>query len=183
MDHKPYESWLVAGEPLLPDQELRLHEHLESCDSCRRLQLAWLDVEGLFEGAGLVQPKPGFSNRFRFRLTDELAREQEKKDLMLTWVFLGTSFGAAFLILLIMSIRFFTSVQNSTQVFISGMTLIAGLMNLTKTIQSAFIPLLEVIIVSVPTLWWLYLVLGASLLTIALAYTTFRFLSTRRVSP
>lgn len=183
MDHKPYESWLIAGETLLPEQQAKLQEHLESCNSCRQLQIAWQDVEGLLGTAAEVQPKPGFSNRWRSRLADHLARERERKDLLLNWVFLGSSLGTAFLILIIMAIRFFTSVQNSTQFFVSGMTLIAGILNLTKAIQSAFIPLLEILVISVPIQWWLFLAIGASLLTLALIYSTFRFLNTRRVSP
>lgn len=95
---------------------------------------------------------------------------------------MAASSGAALLILIIMSIRYFSSVQNSTHFFVSGMTLIAGMLNLTEAIQAAFVPLVEVVFVSVPVHWWLFVVVGACLITLALTFSTLRILYARRVS-
>jgi len=182
MNHKPFESWLVADEPLLPDQELDLQEHLKSCESCHQLQSSWQEVEGLFGELLIEQPQPGFTERWQVRLAEEISREKERQQLQSSWVFLASTTGTAFVILVIMSIRFFTTVQTPTQVFVSGMALIAGLLNLTAAIQGAVVPLLEVFFVSVPTQWWLFLVVGAFVLTLVLTFSTLRFLSSRRVS-
>jgi len=182
MDHQPYESWLVADEPLLPDEESSLQEHLQSCESCSQLQTSWQEVEGLFGERTIVHPKPGFTERWQIRLSQELYLENERQQRRASWIFLGSTTGAAFFILVILAIRFFSTVQNSTEVFISGMAFVAGLLNLTNGIQVALVPLLEVFIVSVPTLWWLYLVISACLLTLALTFSTLRILRTRKVS-
>jgi len=182
MDHQPYESWLVVDEPLLPDQEANLQEHLKSCESCRQLHNSWQEVETLFVEQTIVQPKPGFTERWQVRLAKEFSQENERQQRRSSWIFLGSTSGAAFLVLIIMAIGFFSTVQNSTEVFISGMTFIAGLLNLTNAVQVALVPLLEVIIVSVPTLWWLFLIISASLLTTVLIFSTLRILRTRRVS-
>ena len=120
MDHQPYESWLVVDEPLLPDQEANLQEHLKSCASCRQLHNSWQDVEALFVEQTIVQPKPGFTERWQVRLAKEFSQENERQQRRSSWIFLGSTTGAAFLVLIIMAIGFFSTVQNSTEVFISG---------------------------------------------------------------
>ena len=182
MDHKPYESWLVADEPLLPDQKLSLQEHLETCEACRQFQLSWSEVEGIFEERSFLHPEPGFTERWQLRLADELSLESEKEQLRSTWMFLAATTGTAFLVLVILSIRFLSTIQNPTETFISGMTLVAGVLNLTETIQKAIFPLFEVVLLSVPTLWWLFLVLSASLFTLVLTFSILRIVRTRRVS-
>jgi hypothetical protein len=182
MDHKPYESWLVADEALLPDQEISLQEHLETCETCRQLQKSWQEVEDIFEERILLRPNSGFTERWQLRLAKEFSLQSEKEQLRSTWMFLAATTGTAFLVLVIMSIRFFSTMQNPTEAFISGMTLVAGVLNLTETIQKAIFPLFEVFILSVPTLWWLFLILSAILLTLVLTFSILRVLRTRRVS-
>lgn len=182
MNHKPFETWMVAGEPLSPAQEISLQEHLETCNACSQLQTSWKEVEDMLGEASIAQPKPGFTARFQVRLAEETARTQARGQQRSIWMFMAASSGAAFLILIMMSIRFFSSVQNSTQFFVSGMTLIAGVLNLTEAIQAAFVPLLEVVIVSVPMHWWMIGVFGACLITLALTFSTLRILYARRVS-
>ena len=182
MDHKPYESWLVADEPLQPDQEISLQEHLETCKSCRQLQTSWRKVEVIFAERNFIQPQPGFTERWQLRLLDELNIDSKKQQLRSTWIFLAATTGAAFLVLVIMSMRFFATMQNPTEAFISGMTMVAGILNLTETIQHAVYPLFDVIILSVPTIWWFFLVLSASLLTLVLTLSILRIYRLRRVS-
>ena len=182
MDHKLYETWLVADEPLLPDQEQSLAEHLKTCETCRQLQASWQEVEGFFDEQVFYRPAPGFTQRWQLRLAEELNLEHEKQQLRSTWMFLGATTGAALLVLIILTVRFFTTLQNPTDPFISGMTLVAGLLNLTATIQKAIIPLFDVLILSVPTLWWFFLVLSTSLISLVLIFSIFRTLRTRRVS-
>jgi hypothetical protein len=182
MDHKPYEAWLVADKPLSTDQEKSLQDHLDTCADCRQLQASWQEVEEIFEVRKFVKPEPGFTQRWQLRLSEEINAENAKQQLRSTWLFLGATTGAAFLVLLILSFRFFSTVQNPTEAFISGMTFIAGILNMTETIQKALFPLFEVIILSVPTLWWLFLVLSAILLTTVLMFSIYRVVRTRRVS-
>jgi hypothetical protein len=182
MDHKPYEAWLIADDPLLPAQQAQLDEHLKSCTSCRQLQYSWQKVEDLFGEAPVLKPKEGFTERWQIHLLAELSLQKEREQRRSTWVFLASTTGAAVLVLILMAISFFSRIQNTTEIFVSGMTLIAGLLNLTSAIQVAFFPLLEVFFVSVPTYWLLLLVCGACLLTLALTFSILRVLNTRRVS-
>jgi len=182
MDHKPYESWLVADEPLLPEQEMRLQEHLKSCEACRQLHSSWDEIEGIFEERIFILPKPDFTERWQRRLAAEINIETEKQQARSTWMFLAATTGSAFLVLVILAIRFFSSVQNSTEAFVSSMTFMAGVLNLTATIQKAILPILEVLIISVPTPWWLLFVAITSMLALVLTFSTLRILKARRVS-
>jgi anti-sigma factor RsiW len=182
MDHKPFEAWLISDEPLLPEDEQRLHEHIESCESCRQLSTSWAEVQDLFREPQLVQPPAGFTERWQTRLVDFNIIEKERSPQRASWIFFASMAGAALLILGFMAVQFFSSVQAPIQVFIGGMTLIAGVLNLASTLQIAIIPFLEVVLVSVPTYWWLIMVIAACLLTLVLTFSARRILFPRRVS-
>ena len=108
--------------------------------------------------------------------------ETEHRQKRISWMFFATMAGAASILFGFMAVQFFSSVQGPIQLFIGGLTLIAGFLNLTSAIQVALIPFLNVILVSVPTYWWFILVVAACLLTFVLALSTRRILSPRRVS-
>jgi predicted anti-sigma-YlaC factor YlaD len=182
MVHKPFESWIVLEEPLLPDEEQRLHEHFESCESCRQLSTSWGEVQGFFQELPMEQPSAGFTNRWQARLVDLSAQEIERKEKRTSWVFFAVTAGAAIFVLSIMVIQFFSSVQTPIQLFIYGATLIAGFLNLASAMQVALIPFIQVFIVSVPTIWWFIIAFTACLLTLVLTYSARKVLFPRRVS-
>lgn len=182
MGHKPFESWLVSEENLSPDEEQMLHEHIETCKSCRQLSTSWSDVQGFFQELPLEQPSAGFTKRWQARLVELSAQEIEQKEKRASWVFFAVTTGAALFVLSIMVIQFFSSVQTPIQVFITGATLIAGSLNLASAIQIAFIPFIEVLIVSVPTTWWFMIAFTACLLTLVLTFSARTILFPRRVS-
>ena len=182
MGHKPFESWLISEEPLSPDEEQRLHEHIESCESCRQLSTSWKEVQGFFQELPMEQPSAGFTNRWQARLVDLSAQEIERKEKRASWVFFAVTAGAALFVLSIMVIQFFGSVQTPIQLFITGATLIAGFLNLASAFQVAFIPFIEVLIVSVPTIWWFIIAFTACLLTLVLTFSARKILFPRRVS-
>lgn len=69
MDHRPFEDWLLEDQPLTGDQKHQLNTHLKACPSCTAL----VEVNLALRSARLVDPEPGFTNRFQFRLS---ARKQ-----------------------------------------------------------------------------------------------------------
>jgi len=182
MSHQPFETWMLTQETLLPDQEQRLHDHIEICESCRQMSNAWQEVQGIFSETPLAKPSAGFTERWQVRFHDmsiaEIARSQRRA----SWLFFGVTTGAALLILGFLVIQFFSSVQAPVQVFIYGVTMLAGLMTLANAVQVAFIPLLEVLIVSIPPLWWFILAFAACLLTLLMAFSIRQFVYLRRVS-
>lgn len=182
MNHQLYESWLTSDQPLLPEDEQKLQEHIESCESCRQLSYAWVEVQELFLEPHLALPSPGFAQRWQARLVKVQLSESERQQKRISWAFFASMAGAALVLLGFMSIQFFSSVQAPIRLFIGGLTLIAGLLNLATAMQVAFIPFINVILVSVPTYWWFILVIAACSLTLVLAFSARRILYPRRVS-
>ncbi len=182
MGHQPYESWLISEDPLLPEQEQSLHEHVRSCESCRQLSASWVEIQELFGDPQLVKPSVGFTERWQTHLAALTLIEVERRQQRAAWIFFATTAGAALIVLGFMVIQFFTTVQTPIQLFISGITLIAGLLNLADAIQIAFLPFLEVVLVSVPTFWWFIIMFAACLLTLVLIFSARKILIPRRVS-
>lgn len=182
MDHQPFEFWLTSDETLRPEDERKLHEHLESCESCRQLSNAWVEVQELFREPQLALPSPGFSERWQAKLAEYQLSEVERYHRRISWIFFAVMSGAALVLLGFVSIRFFSSIQAPIELFIGGLTLVAGILNLATAMQVALVPFLNVIIVSVPTYWWFMLVIAACLLTLVLAFSARRIFYPRRVS-
>lgn len=182
MGHQPFESWILSNEPLLPEEEQRLNKHIAKCESCQEISTAWQEVEDIFTSRPLAEPKTGFTGRWLFRLEEmnkaEIARRQRRS----SWMFFGVMAGAALVILSILMIQFVSSIHGPVQLFITGITMLAGLLTLAEAVQVAFIPFVEVLIVSVPPIWWFFIAFGASILTMLLAISVRQILNPRRVS-
>ena len=182
MDHQPFETWMVTEEPLLPDQEQRLHEHIEICESCRQMSIAWQEVQGIFSATTLAEPSAGFTERWQARLNEINEAETARSQRRASWLFFGVTMGAALLILGFLVIQFFSTVQAPVQVFIYGVTMFAGLMALAHAVQVAFVPFVEVLIVNIPPLWWFILAFAACLLTLLMTFSIRQFIYPRMVS-
>ena len=182
MDHQPFETWMVTEELLLPDQEQRLHEHLEICESCRQMSTAWQEVQGIFSATTLAEPSAGFTERWQVRFNEMSETETARSQRRASWLFFGLTMGAALLILGFLVIQFFSTVQAPVQVFIYAVTILAGLVTLANAVQVAFVPFMEVLIVNIPPLWWFILAFAACLLTLLMTFSIRKFVYPRRVS-
>lgn len=154
MGHQPFETWLLSGESLPPEQEQHLQEHLNNCQTCQQLSSAWSEVDELLKGASLIKPAHGFTERWKSRLAALENIELLKRQRRNTWLFFGISAGAVLLVLIYMIVQYFTSVQAPVQVFISGLTFWAGFLTLVSAAEVAFLPFVELLLVSVPIYWW-----------------------------
>jgi predicted anti-sigma-YlaC factor YlaD len=181
MGHQPFETWMLSEENLLPEQEQRLQEHIMGCESCRQMSNAWQEVQEVITATPLVEPAAGFTERWQVRFNEMNLVEFAHRQRRVSWLFFGLMTGAALLIFSYLVIQFFSSVQAPVQVFITGVTMWAGLVTLANAVQVAFIPFLDVLVVSVPPLWWFILAFAASLLTLLLTFSIKQILNPRRV--
>jgi hypothetical protein len=85
MSHQPFRDWLLSEEKLSADQIQQLQEHIQSCESCKQTEIAWLEVESAFQKIPQVQPAPGFTNRWQ----THLAEYKEKKQERTGWITIG----------------------------------------------------------------------------------------------
>ena len=78
LNHPPFSEWLLAGEPLTPEQNNNLHDHLQSCPACSQLQSSLFDVRHQFKTSGMTAPDPGFTDRWRERLVVQRLKRQRR---------------------------------------------------------------------------------------------------------
>lgn len=182
MGHQPFETWLLSAEPLMPEDEKKMQEHVKTCESCRELSIAWGEVEYLFNAAAIEEPKPGFAIRWQNRLKKLAIEENLRRQRMFSWGFISLTVGVAILVLTVMVILFFSTIQSPTQVFVSGITFFAGFLALLSAFQVAFIPALEVIFTSVPPLLWLMVFIGLSLAILLTTISIRKIIFPRRVA-
>ena len=77
MNHRPFEDWLLAEEPLTTDQKADLQEHLNACTSCTSLA----EVNLALRTKKLVSPAPGFDKRFQSRLAARRTAQRSRNYL------------------------------------------------------------------------------------------------------
>jgi hypothetical protein len=70
MKHRLYEGWIIARDELSPDQERELQLHLEKCADCKAFALAEQALERKFSSVQMLQPQPGFAQRWRARVQE-----------------------------------------------------------------------------------------------------------------
>jgi len=74
MNHRPFEDWLLAEEPLTTDQKADLQDHLKTCSSCSALT----EVNMALRSKKSANPAPGFSTRFQSRLAARRSAQKRR---------------------------------------------------------------------------------------------------------
>jgi hypothetical protein len=74
MNHRPFEDWLLAEEPLTAEQKADLQGHLKTCSSC----MALAEVNIALRSKKLSAPAPGFRTRFQSRLAVRRSAQQRR---------------------------------------------------------------------------------------------------------
>jgi hypothetical protein len=91
MNHRPFEDWLLAEEPLTTEQKTDLQEHLNSCSSC----LALAEVNMALRSKKSFVPAPGFGSRFQSRLAVRRSAQQRRNFLGIT-ILVASAIGLFF---------------------------------------------------------------------------------------
>lgn len=92
MNHRFFEERLFVEKPLPPEEQILLEEHINACERCRALWTAWQETEVELKLAQWVNPREGFSQRWRERHLRYTALAQQRRAL---GVFLVSSLLAA----------------------------------------------------------------------------------------
>lgn len=91
MSHQPFETWLFQDEPLSQEQNVALRTHLDQCQNCEQLSMAWKGLAWQLDRSEMVSPRTGFSQRWKSRLEVEKSRQHRQQ----SFYFLGFSLVAA----------------------------------------------------------------------------------------
>lgn len=74
MDHQPFETWLLADEPLTPQQKRELQAHMKTCRACAALA----EVNVALKSVRMAAPTEGFTDRFQVRLATRKAAQRRR---------------------------------------------------------------------------------------------------------
>lgn len=78
MNHQPFENWILDDRKLTPQEQGLLDEHIQSCDSCRKLSKGWNTASRLLRTSPIVPPEPGFSQRWESYFNVRREAEQRR---------------------------------------------------------------------------------------------------------
>jgi len=174
MNHQPFNNWMFSDESLLPEQTKLLEAHLATCETCRSLSSAWVEVRTMLQSAQTIQPTINFAERWQASLATQneglLYRKQRQ-----SWWFFFIAAGLACLSLVILLAQILTSFKSPMAIFLSGLYLFTEAIGSLTSFQGLVITLLNTLIVIVPPAWWI-------LLTVAICgLITIWLISLRRV--
>ena len=152
MNHLPFKDWLLSEDPLTSEQVEALQGHLRSCDTCRRLESAWTDVNAIFEKAPLAEPIPGFTSRWQDRLALHHLRKQRK----LAWIIVGIFTGITIILLTLFGAQLLEVIQSPGNLILVSISRLTGILSLYWAIESIFNTLTS----HMPSISWLVFIFG-----------------------
>jgi hypothetical protein len=114
MNHRPFEDWLLAEEPLTSEQKADLQAHLRTCPSC----MALAEVNVALRVTKPVAPTPGFNTRFQSRLA---ARRSAQRRRNFWGIFILVASAVGLLLWLTLPYLFW-AFQSPMEVFITWIT-------------------------------------------------------------
>jgi len=85
MNHQPFRDWLLTKETLSAEQAHLMQSHLAECEKCSQIDAGLKELELVFQADSMVEPMPGFTQRWQARLIDYEHRRQNKQG----WVSIG----------------------------------------------------------------------------------------------
>ncbi len=175
MNHQPYETWILAGDPLSPADQRALDAHLHTCETCYSLHEALFAVENTFREAPAPLPVGGFSLRWKARLEAERRRIARRQ----AWLLLALSAVAMLAVTGAMLAGVFAAFDSPVDWLVAFSRQIAlgfSVLSVVGKVAHALASLL-------PPAWWLGM-LEASALLVALWFISLqKLMLVRRVSP
>ena len=120
-------------------------EHFED----KMLELAWGKVENSFRSAGMIDPLPGFTNRWMARL--EVARQKEERKQAWALIFANLVIAVGFVLLI--GIQYVPSVSSGglVSVLVEIVSRVVLFFQMVTGLMSALLRTLPGL---VPTSWW-----------------------------
>ena len=175
MTHETFETMLFSDAPLSPENQQSLQAHLQTCESCRHLAVAWQAVEADLRTAPLLEPQPGFSGRWLERLEMERQRLQRRQALAALQFYIA----GAFLLFGSLLILYWPNLQSPGTLILNWLSHLMVLVYFIGSATDLLSSIVFTAIRQVPLLWWVLLAGIASELGV-LWVVSFRLLTNPR---
>jgi hypothetical protein len=168
MNHQPFKDWLLSEDKLAPEQAQALQEHLETCDTCRKTDLAWSDVEILIKRVPPVKPAPGFTVRWQ----EYLSAHQLRKQKRFGWITIGINVLIISSILIVLATHMWSLLQTPGPYLLTWFLRLINLLSLYFTFQNFNI--------SIPWSMPVYSIIGLFILVGMTSFMSVLWLATYR---
>lgn len=169
MKHQPFESWIIDGSDLTPQQAQELHAHLEQCLKCRQLLQGWQAAQQRMQTSSMASPVPGFSQRWRASLAERRARQQ----LLQMRRFLLLLISAAFVLMLILAALALFSGSPAEWLIAATVNVTGAIVRINQT-RELFSSLLRALPPAVSVAFWILFSSSLSLLSLAWVFILWR---------
>ncbi len=174
MNHQPFETWILSGEPLSQAERQALEAHLRTCQACREMATALRSVETVFRETPAPQPAAGFSLRWQARLEAHRRRAARRQ----AWLFLLLNLAgmlsvagmllAGLFFLFDSPLAWLIAFSRQMAVALSALSALSGVL---RTVASLL-----------PPAWWLGVLEASALLVLLWFFSLRKLVLTRRVS-
>jgi predicted anti-sigma-YlaC factor YlaD len=181
MNHQPFEEWLLADEPIAPEQAVELREHLRDCPRCRELEASWTSVHKLIQTSEQIDPTPGFTSRWQVRLHAQQQQALSRRFHRQPWLLLVLNLTIAAILLILLSMQLWRTFHTPQQFLLVKAFILSIILTIVDTGQDILTALIQ-ITARFPVILWVFL-LGLSGFLGSLWITVGRQIaSTRRIS-
>lgn len=79
MKHSQYEHWILDDLTLTETEQMELLEHIQACESCRKLQAGWKAGKLLLSKAEIAIPADGFTIRWQSTFNRKCQTEKVRR--------------------------------------------------------------------------------------------------------
>jgi len=152
MNHLPYKEWLLSEASLNDEQNKALQEHLRSCEACRQIEPAWINVQVLFKKIPSAQPLPGFAMRWQTHLVKHRLQRQRK----LAWLILSVIAGIAVVLITLIGLQFVEMVNSPGNLILMWISRLTGVLSIYMTLEHFF----NSLSLYIPSIPWLLMIFG-----------------------
>ena len=155
MNHKHFEDLLLSDKPLSPDESYELQEHLQKCAQCRNLKENLESVETLFATTPELEPRLGFSNRWRERLAIEKKTEVIFRNRWQSLILLVLIGNGLLIALFILGFQFSGYFLNPSQLLLSMIARFTSIYTALNIILEIILVLFQTIPGVFPPIFWI----------------------------
>jgi hypothetical protein len=181
MNHQPFENWLLSEEPLSPQNQQALDEHLQICEHCNQLQHRWSGVLNLFQGTQEVGPAPGFLDRWQETLEADIKTETEMRHRWQSWILLILITNAAAVMFFFLGVQVSTIMSSPVEFILASVYRFSSTLLAVNALQNIIVTMFQALSSVIPVGVWAAIVagLGASTLVWIVSMTSFSMLRRR----
>jgi len=159
MNHQYFEDLLFAEQPLTPQDNAVLQAHLQDCESCQMLAGAWQEVENQLHRSAMLEPAPGFTDRWQTRLARDGQRVQRRQSMLL----LGFSIGGATLLLASLAVLLLPMADSPIVFVAAWLSRLAEMANIVVSAGDVVSSIFQSVSGSVSLFW---VILGSGLVSL-----------------